>query len=67
MYLGVKMAAGSKFKQLIMVSSAAGDEMHLLNHAESVRGVYRGAPTGTYRISEKHRLECSEERKEGRK
>lgn len=47
-YLGVKMAAGSKFKQLIMVSSAAGDEMHLLNYAESVRGVYRGAPTGTY-------------------
>ena len=48
-YLGVKMAAGSKFKQLIMVSSTADDETHLLNYAESVRGVYRGAPAGTYR------------------
>ena len=45
-YLGVKMASGSKFKQLIMVSSTADDETHLLHYAESVRGVYRGAPAG---------------------
>lgn len=44
----MKSSVGSKFKQLIMASSSNDDEMHLVEYVKSIRGVYRGAPEGSW-------------------